>query len=212
MKRRGRGSGSERSRYLPAGAALQLRPAPQRRRRLAPRDAVIYALAQNAPRTEGDTFIAPTAVVVGAVVLRHEASVWWGAVLRGDYDAITVGARSNIQDNCVVHVDQGYPVTLGDRVTIGHQATLHGCTIGDNSLVGVNSVVMNEVLIGENCIIGANTLLTEGTNIPPRSLIVGSPGRVLRELTDQEVKNITGFSDRYVRNFRRYQGALAKLG
>ena len=172
---------------------------------------MIYAFDDRAPRRLGDTFIAPTAVVIGTVTLKHEASVWWGAVLRGDYDAITVGERSNVQDNAVVHMDEGFPVTLGDRVTIGHKAVLHGCTIGNNALVGINAVVMNEAVIGDDCLIGSNALVTEGKHIPPRSLVLGSPGKVVRELGDDEVAEITGFSDRYVRNFRRYQAKLAEL-
>lgn len=170
---------------------------------------MLYTFDGNTPRRDGDTFVAPTAVVIGAVTLKHEASVWWGAVLRGDYDAITIGERSNVQDNAVVHMDEGFPVTLGNRVTIGHKAVLHGCTIGNNALVGINSVVMNEAVIGDDCLIGSNTLITEGKTIPPRSLVLGSPGKVVRELSDDEVAEITGFSDRYVRNFRRYQTLLA---
>lgn len=173
---------------------------------------MIYALEGRQLRTEGETFVAPTAVVIGSVVLRHEASVWWGAVLRGDYDTITVGERTNIQDNCVVHMDEGHPVTLGDRVTVGHKAVLHGCTVGNNSLIGINAVVMNDVVIGENCLIGSNALLTEGKEIPPGCLVLGSPGKVVRELSAAEVREITGFSDRYVRNFRRYQAGLSKPG
>ena len=171
---------------------------------------MIYALDGQRLRTEGETFVAPTAVVIGSVVLKHEASVWWGAVLRGDYDTITVGRRTNIQDNCVVHMDEGHPVTLGDRVTVGHKAVLHGCTVGDNSLIGINAVVMNDVVIGANCLIGSNALLTEGKEIPPGCLVLGSPGKVARELSAAEVEDITGFSDRYVRNFRRYQAGLSK--
>ena len=171
---------------------------------------MIYALDGRRLRIEGETFVAPTAVVIGSVVLKHEASVWWGAVLRGDYDTITVGRRTNIQDNCVVHMDEGHPVTLGDRVTVGHKAVLHGCTVGDNSLIGINAVVMNDVVIGENCLIGSNALLTEGKEIPPGCLVLGSPGKVVRELSAAEVAEITGFSDRYVRNFRRYQAGLSK--
>lgn len=170
---------------------------------------VIYRFEDRVPRMEGETFVAPTAVVIGSVVLRHEASVWWGAVLRGDYDTITVGPRSNIQDNCVVHMDEGYPVTLGARVTVGHKAVLHGCTVGDNSLIGINAVVMNAATIGANCLIGSGALVTEGKTIPPRSLVLGAPGRVVRTLTDAEVRDLTGFSDRYVRNFRRYKAGLA---
>ena len=170
---------------------------------------MLLTLDGRAPRTEGETFIADTAVVIGNVVLRHESSVWWGAVLRGDYDTITVGCRSNVQDNAVIHMDEGFPVTLGDCVTIGHKAVLHGCTIGDNSLVGINAVVMNAAIIGENSMIGANALVTEGKEIPPRSLVLGSPGKVARELSDAEVAEITDFSDRYVRNLRRYKAGLS---
>ena len=170
---------------------------------------MLLTLDGRSPQTEGETFIASTAVVVGNVVLRHESSVWWGAVLRGDYDAITVGRRSNVQDNAVIHMDEGFPVTLGDGVTIGHKAVLHGCTIGDNSLVGINAVVMNAAVIGENSMIGANALVTEGKAIPPRSLVLGSPGKVVRTLSDAEVAEITDFSDRYVRNLRRYKAGLS---
>ena len=169
---------------------------------------MIYTLEGRSLETEGDFFIAATAVVIGAVRLKHEASVWWGAVLRGDYDTITIGARSNVQDNAVVHMDEDFPVTLGDRVTVGHKAVLHGCTIGDNSLVGINAVVMNDAVIGDNCLIGSNALITEGKVIPERSLVLGSPGKVVREISDDEVAEITDFSDRYVRNLRRYQTGL----
>ena len=169
---------------------------------------MIYTLEGRGLETEGDYFIAATAVVIGAVRLKHEASVWWGAVLRGDYDTITIGARSNVQDNAVVHMDEDFPVTLGDRVTVGHKAVLHGCTIGDNSLVGINAVVMNDAVIGDNCLIGSNALITEGKVIPERSLVLGSPGKVVREISDEEVAEITDFSDRYVRNLRRYHTGL----
>ena len=169
-----------------------------------------YTLDGHSVITEGETFIADTAVVIGQVVLKHEASVWWGAVLRGDYDVITIGERSNVQDNCIVHMDEDFPVTIGRQVTVGHKAVLHGCTIGDNCLVGINSVVMNGVVIGDDCLIGSNALITEGKEIPPRSLVLGSPGKVVRELTDDEVAEVTDFSDRYVLNFRRYLKTLEK--
>ena len=169
---------------------------------------MIYALQGRALVTEGETFVAPTAVLIGAVRLQHESSVWWGAVLRGDYDTIAIGKRSNVQDNAVIHMDEGFPVTIGDCVTIGHKAVLHGCSIGNNSLIGINAVVMNDAVIGDNCLIGSNALITEGKEIPPRSLVLGSPGRVVRELRDEEVAEITDFSDRYVRNLRRYKTNL----
>ena len=171
---------------------------------------MIYSLGDGGLETEGDYFIAETAVVVGSVRLKHEASVWWGAVLRGDYDTITIGARSNVQDNCVVHMDEGFPVTLGNQVTVGHKAVLHGCTVGDNSLIGIAAVVMNEVVIGNDCLVGSNALLTEGKVIPDRSLVLGSPGKVVRELSDEEIEEITGFSDLYVNNFRRYRSELER--
>ncbi len=172
---------------------------------------MVYTLEGRGLVTEGDHFIAPTAVVIGSVHLKHESSIWWGAVVRGDYDTITIGSRSNVQDNSVIHMDEGFPVTLGDRVTVGHKAVLHGCTVGDNSLIGINAVVMNDVVIGDNCLIGANALLTEGKQIPERSLVLGSPGKVVRELSDEEVAEITDFSDRYVRNLRRYSSALVAM-
>ena len=170
---------------------------------------MIYSLEDSSLTTEGETFVAPTAVVIGSVLLRHEASVWWGAVLRGDYDTIRIGRRTNVQDNCVIHMDEGFPVSLGDGVTIGHKAVLHGCTIGNNSLVGINAVVMNGAVIGDDCLIGSNALITEGKEIPSRSLVLGSPGKVVRELSDAEVEENTGFADRYVRNFRRYKAGLS---
>ncbi len=169
-----------------------------------------YTLDSHSVATEGDTFIAETAVVIGQVVMKHESSVWWGAVLRGDYDTITIGERSNVQDNCIIHMDEGFPVTIGRQVTIGHKAVLHGCTIGSNVLVGINSVIMNGAVIGDDCLIGSNALITEGREIPPRSLVLGSPGKVVRELSDDEVADVTDFSDRYVRNFRRYLTALER--
>ena len=172
---------------------------------------MIYSLEGRVLKAEGDYFIADTAVVVGSVCLRHEASVWWGAVLRGDFDTITVGERSNVQDNAVVHMDAGFPVTLGERVTVGHKAVLHGCTVGDNSLIGIGAVVLNGVVVGNDCLIGSNALITEGKAIPDRSLVLGSPGKIVRELSDEEVAEITGFSDLYVDNFRRYQAGLKQV-
>ena len=169
---------------------------------------MIYALESRQLHTEGETYIAPTAIVIGAVRLMHESSVWWGAVLRGDYDGISIGKRSNVQDNAVVHMDAGFPVAIGDNVTIGHQAVLHGCAIGSNSLVGINAVVLNEAVIGDDCLIGANALVPAGTVIPPRSLVLGSPARIVRELDDREIAQNTDSADRYVRNLRRYKAGL----
>lgn len=171
-----------------------------------------YSLEGISVQIEGEVFIAPTATLIGNVLLKDKSSVWWGAVLRGDYERITVGERTNIQDNCIVHMDADYPVTLGNQVTVGHKAVLHGCTIGNNALIGINSVIMNDVVVGDDCLIGSNTLLTEGKQIPPRSLVVGSPGKIIRELNDEEVAEITEFSDRYVRNSKRYRETLQPQG
>lgn len=167
-----------------------------------------FELEGNQVRTEGEVFIASTAIVVGKVLMKHQSSVWWGAVLRGDYELIILGERSNIQDNCIVHMDEDYPVTIGDRVTVGHKAVLHGCTVGNNSLIGINSVIMNGVQVGDNCLIGSNTLITEDKVIPEGSLVLGSPGKVVRELTPEEIEANTEFSDRYVRNSSRYRNTL----
>ena len=170
-----------------------------------------FELEEYQVKTEGDVYIAPTAVLVGRVLMKHNSSVWWGAVLRGDYEWITLGERSNIQDNCVVHMDEGYPVTIGDQVTVGHKAVLHGCMIGNNSLIGINSVIMNGVVIGDNCLIGSNTLITEDKEIPSGSLVLGSPGKIFRELSPEEIAENTEFSDRYVRNSARYRNTLKPI-
>lgn len=157
---------------------------------------------------ESGTWIAPTASVIGQVHLRKDSSIWWGAVLRGDYDAITIGEATNVQDNCVIHTDPGYPVVIGNRVTLGHNAVVHGCTVGDNSLIGINSTVLNGVKIGKNVLIGSNTLLTEGKTIPDGVLVLGSPGRVVRDLSSEEIARLPGFSDRYVQNASDYRTKL----
>jgi carbonic anhydrase/acetyltransferase-like protein (isoleucine patch superfamily) len=154
---------------------------------------------------KGDYWIAPDATVIGSVVLEPNASVWFGCVVRGDNDTITLGENSQLQDGCVVHVDPGYPVTLGRGVSVGHMAMLHGCTIGDGSLIGIKSVVLNGARIGRNCLIGANSLIAERKEIPDGSLVMGSPGRIVRQLTPEEIRNINAFADHYVQKFRRYQ-------
>lgn len=169
---------------------------------------MIYSLGDKRVRAEGDIFIAETAIVIGSVTMKHNSSIWWGAVVRGDYDQVTIGERSNVQDNAVVHMDEDSPVVIGNQVTIGHKAVLHGCTIGNNTLIGINSVVMNDVVIGNNCLIGSNALITEGKEIPDGSLVIGSPGKVVRQLSPEEILEVTDFSDRYVRNSERYRTSL----
>jgi carbonic anhydrase/acetyltransferase-like protein (isoleucine patch superfamily) len=161
---------------------------------------------------QGDYYIAPGAVVIGSVVLGPNASIWFTCVVRGDDDTITIGENSQLQDGCVVHVDPGVPVTLGKGVSVGHMAMLHGCTIGDGSLIGIKSVILNGAKVGRNCLIGANTLIAEGKEIPDGSLVVGSPGRIVRQLTPEEIKGINSFADWYVKQFNRYKAGLREDG
>jgi carbonic anhydrase/acetyltransferase-like protein (isoleucine patch superfamily) len=157
---------------------------------------------------EGTCWVAPNAVLLGKVRLEQGASVWFGAVLRGDNELITVGARSNVQDGCVLHTDPGYPLTIGADCTIGHMVMLHGCTIGRGSLIGIGSIILNGAKIGEECLIGANTLIAEGKEIPPRSMVLGSPGKIIRQLSDDDVKRFGGAAGRYVSNWKRFAAGL----
>ena len=169
---------------------------------------MIYQLDECRVVAEGDHFIADTASVIGTVVLKADASVWFGAVLRGDNEPLIIGERSNVQDLCVLHTDLGYPVTVGRGCTVGHKVTLHGCTIGDNSLIGINATILNGATIGRDCLIGAGSLIPEGKSIPDRSLVMGVPGKVVRELDDAAVAELTASADRYVRNFKRFNAGL----
>ena len=155
-----------------------------------------------------DYFIADNATVIGSVVLEQNASIWFNAVLRGDNDVITVGENSNVQDGSVLHTDGGFPLTIGKNVTIGHKVMLHGCVIGDNSLIGINAVVLNGAKIGKNCLIGANALIPEGKVIPDGSLVMGSPGKVAREMTADQIKGLELSALHYVENFKRYKKEL----
>lgn len=171
----------------------------------------IYNLGDRQPVLGREAWVAPNATVIGDVRLGDAASIWWNAVVRGDNDTITIGTGSNIQDGSVLHVDAGVPMTLGANVTVGHLVMLHGCTIGDESLIGIKSVILNHAVIGRHCIIGANSLIPEGKVIPERSLVVGSPGKVVRQLTDDEVARLLLAAQGYVENARRYRAEL-KLG
>ena len=172
----------------------------------------IYSLANRKPTLGHDAWVAPNATVIGDVQLGDNASIWWNAVVRGDNDTITIGAGSNIQDGSVLHVDAGVPLTLGANVTIGHLVMLHGCTVGDESLIGIKSVILNRAVIGRHCIIGANSLIPEGKVIPERSLVMGSPGKVVRELSDEEVARLRDAAQGYVANALRYRSALKQEG
>jgi carbonic anhydrase/acetyltransferase-like protein (isoleucine patch superfamily) len=157
---------------------------------------------------EGRYWVAPNAIVIGKVIIEEDASVWFGSILRGDNEPIRVGARSNIQEACVLHTDPGFPLTIGPDCTIGHMVMLHGCTIGRASLIGIGSIILNGTKIGEECLIGANTLIPEGKEIPPRSMVLGSPGKIVRQLTDEDVARFGRAAGRYVKNWKRYATGL----
>ncbi len=167
-----------------------------------------YSLAERKVITKGDYWIAPNATVIGSVVLENNASLWFNVVARGDNDVITIGENSQVQDGSVLHADPGFPLTLGRNVSVGHMVMLHGCTIGDGSLIGIKSVIMNGAVIGRNCLIGANTLIAEGKTIPDGSLVIGSPGKVVRQLSAEEIAKINGLAELYVRNFKRFKAGL----
>jgi carbonic anhydrase/acetyltransferase-like protein (isoleucine patch superfamily) len=172
----------------------------------------LYRIDDIAPELpEGnDYWIAPNATLIGRVRLLKNASVWFGAVLRGDNEWIVVGENSNIQDNSVIHSDPGQPVTIGANVTVGHKVILHSTTVGDNSLIGMGSTLLNRSKIGRNCIVGANTLISEGKEFPDNTLIVGSPGRVARELSDQQVAMLKVSAEVYIQNYKRFRDNLEK--
>lgn len=166
---------------------------------------MIHALGERVPVFEGGGhFVAENAMVIGSVRLKNESSVWFNCVLRGDNDWLEVGERSNIQDGCTVHTDPGVPVLIGDGVTVGHNVMLHGCTIGDNSVIGIGSTLLNGATIGRNCIVGANSLVTEDKQFPDGMLILGSPARVVRSLGDEEIADNGRSADVYVRNSQRF--------
>jgi carbonic anhydrase/acetyltransferase-like protein (isoleucine patch superfamily) len=167
----------------------------------------VYNLGNVAPTLPNDDeyWIAPSAAVIGRVVLKKNASIWWGATLRGDNDPIVVGENSNVQDGSVLHTDTGSPLTLGANVTVGHMVMLHGCEIGDNTLVGIGSIVLNGAKIGKNCLIGAGCLITEGKQIPDNSLVMGAPGKVVREISPEQARMLAGGALHYVENWKRYR-------
>ena len=173
----------------------------------------LFDLGGRSPRLpEADEYwIAPGAVVLGDVELKPGASVWFGAVVRGDNDPIVIGADSNIQDGSILHTDVGSPLTIGAGVTVGHKAMLHGCEIGDNSLIGIGAVILNGARIGKNCLIGANCLSTEGKEIPDNSLVMGAPGKVVRELTPEQATMMAMGAAHYVENWKRYRRELREL-
>lgn len=172
----------------------------------------VYALGSAIPQIAKHCWIAPNAAVIGNVILEEQVSIWFGVTVRGDQpEPITIGARTNIQDGTVLHADAGVPLTIGKGVTVGHQAMLHGCTIGDNSLIGIGATVLNNSVIGKNCIIGAHALIPEGKTIPDGSLVVGSPGKVVRELSAEQIKGLEWSADHYVENAERFRENLSPV-
>ncbi|OJF90725.1 gamma carbonic anhydrase family protein [Pararhizobium antarcticum] len=173
----------------------------------------LYALGADVPQMpeDGRYWIAPDAHVIGRVTLGDEVGVWFGAVLRADNEPIRIGAGSNIQEGAVIHVDPGYPVSIGQGCTIGHRAIVHGCTIGDNTLIGMGATILNGAVIGKNCLVGANALVTEGKVFPDNSLIVGAPARAIRLLDDKAVAGLKASANHYVANWRQFSSGLSRI-
>ena len=171
----------------------------------------LYTLDGVAPTVAEDTWVAPDANLIGAIVLEDAASVWFGATLRGDNEQILVGAGSNIQENCVLHTDMGFPLTIGPNCTIGHKAMLHGCTIGEGTLIGMGATILNGAVIGKGCLIGAGALITEGKDIPDASLVMGAPGKVVRMLDIQAQSGLINSALGYQANMRRFRSGLTAV-
>ena len=169
---------------------------------------MIYGLDNRQVQLLGAPFIAPGAILVGSVTVEDRASIWFNVVARADNDTIRIGAGSNIQDGSILHVDPGFPVTVGRHVTVGHKVILHGCSIGDGSLIGMNAVVLNGARIGDSCLIGANALVTEGMEVPDGAVVLGSPGKVVRTLDEAARQRLLESAQRYVENGRRYRECL----
>lgn len=173
---------------------------------------MIYRLGNRQPELRGDThFIADNATVIGSVILENNTSIWFNAVIRGDNEPIHIGANSNVQDGAVLHTDIGFPLTIAENVTVGHMAMLHGCTVGTGSLIGIKAVLLNNCVIGKNCLVGANALITEGKVIPDNSLVVGAPGRVIRQLTETEIAAIQGNADHYIEQMNSYLSEFSEI-
>jgi len=171
----------------------------------------IYEVDGICPTVAETAWVADSAEVMGDVVLGDEVGVWFGVVIRGDTDAIRIGARSNIQDLSVLHADVNMPLTIGQGVTVGHKAMLHGCTVGDNSLIGIGAVVLNGAKIGKDCLVGAGALVTEGKVFPDGSMILGSPAKVVRSLTPEQLESLRWSADHYVANAKRFRTTLHKI-
>lgn len=171
----------------------------------------LYQLPDHTPDIHPESWIAPNAIVIGTVNLRKNASLWWNVVARGDNDPITIGENTNVQDGSVLHTDVGVPLEIGANCTIGHMVMLHGCTIGENSLIGIGSVIMNHAVIGKNCIVGSNSLVPEGKVFPDGVLILGSPAKVVRQLEPAEIEKLKDSASNYVLNWQRYAKHLQSI-
>ncbi len=171
----------------------------------------LYRLGERTPQIHPTAWVADSAQLIGLVELHENASVWFNAVLRGDNEPIIIGANSNVQETCVMHTDMGHPLTIGQWVTIGHQVMLHGCTIGDGSLIGIQSVILNGAKIGRNCLIGAGSIITEGKEIPDNSLVMGAPGKVVRQLTETDAQRLRQSAESYVKRSRLFGEQLVRL-
>lgn len=172
----------------------------------------IYELDGVAPRLAASAWVADNAQVMGDVVIGERASVWFGTTVRGDTDTITIGAGSNVQDGSVLHADDGVPLTIGENVTVGHQVMLHGCSIGDGSLIGIGAIVLNGARIGKSCLVGAGSLVTEGKEFPDGSMILGSPARVVKSLGPEQIEGLRQSALRYQQNAERFRQGLKKIG
>ena len=171
----------------------------------------IFQLDDLTPSLHASTWVADRAEVIGNVTLAEDVNVWFGVVIRGDNDTITIGKGSNIQDNSVLHADDGVPLTIGENVTVGHQVMLHGCTVGDNSLIGIQAVILNNAKIGKNCLVGAGALVTEGKEFPDGSMIIGSPAKAVKQLSPEQIEGLKLIAKNYVNNALRYKARLKKI-
>ena len=169
---------------------------------------MIYEVNGHTPKIDPESWVASNAVLIGRVELKKNSNIWFNATLRGDVENIHIGEGSNIQDGSVLHTDPGYPLKVGKNVTVGHMVMLHGCTIGDNSLIGIGAVILNNAKIGKNCLVGAKALITENKEIPDNSLVIGSPGKVVREITEDEKKAIIENTKHYQDNWKRYSKSV----
>ena len=172
----------------------------------------IYQLGEHAPDIDPSAYITDNANIIGKVKIEAKASIWFDVTIRGDNELITVGENSNVQESCVLHTDPGCPLTISKNVTIGHQAMLHGCTIGEGSLIGIQAVILNGAKIGKNCLVGAGALVTEGKTFPDNSLIVGAPAKAIRTLTEEDIARMHGNTDNYVKRGQSYKTNLKRIG